>query len=137
VGLTAPTGSRPNASSTCSNLVTGSPNRWFNPACFTLQAPGTFGNAGRNTIPGPGVQNTDIALLKDTRIRENLNIQFRAEVFNVFNHANFAFPAQGIFSSVNTATSPIPTGIVAPNVGQITTTVTSSRQIQLGLKVIF
>jgi len=137
VGLTAPTGSRPNASSTCSNLVTGSPNRWFNPICFTLQAPGTFGNAGRNTIPGPGVQNTDIALLKDTRIRENLNIQFRAEVFNVFNHANFAFPAQGIFSSVNTATSPIPTGIVAPNVGQITTTVNSSRQIQLGLKVIF
>jgi len=81
------------------NLV-GDPNagphtvsRWFNTAAFTQNAILTFGNAGRNIVTGPGFHNLDFSVLKNTRIRENLNLQFRAEFFNIANHPSFALPA--------------------------------------------
>ncbi len=61
-----------------------------------VPAPGTctnvLGNGGRNEIYGPGSVNFDFSLFKDTKIKENLNLQFRAEFFNVFNHSNFQPP---------------------------------------------
>jgi hypothetical protein len=80
------------------NLV-GNPNsgphtvtQWLNPSAFALNAPLTFGNAGRNIVTGPGYNDFDFAMLKNTRVRENVNLQFRAEFFNIFNHPNFALP---------------------------------------------
>ena len=72
---------------------------------------------------------TDLAVLKDTKIREMMNLQFRAEFFNIFNHANFGLPAATVFSSA--------AGVVNSQAGKITTIVGTPRQIQLALKLTF
>jgi hypothetical protein len=66
---------------------------WFNTAAFRPNAVLTFGNAGRNIVVGPGFRNFDFSVLKTTRLRENVNLQFRAEFFNITNHPNFALPS--------------------------------------------
>jgi hypothetical protein len=65
---------------------------YLNPAAFIQPAVGTFGTMQRNSIYGPGFWNLDFAITKDTRITERLNLQLRAEFFNIFNHPNFALP---------------------------------------------
>jgi len=108
-------------------VILGTPNQWFNPAAF-LAPPnnsGFYGNLGRDTLIGPGLATLDFSLLKDTRIRERLNLQFRAEFFNILNRANFNTPNAITFT---------PTG-VSPTAGVITSTSTTSRQIQFGLKL--
>jgi len=70
----------------------------LNPAAFAAPQPGTFGNLGRNTGRGPHFTNVDIAFLKDTKVNERLNLQFRAEMFNVLNHTNFHLPNSDISS---------------------------------------
>jgi hypothetical protein len=110
-------------------VILGTPNQWFNPAAF-LAPPnnsGFFGNLGRDTLIGPGLATWDLAVHKDTRLREKLNLQFRAEFFNILNHANFNTPNAVTFT---------PTG-VSPTAGLITSTATSSRQVQLSLKLLF
>ncbi len=110
-------------------VIIGSPNEWFNPAAF-LQPPnnsGFYGNVGRDTLAGPGLATWDLSFLKDTAIRENLNVQFRAEAFNVLNHANFNTPNAVVFT---------PSG-VSPTAGVITSTSTPSRQVQFGLKLLW
>jgi hypothetical protein len=69
----------------------------------------------------------DISLFKNTRVTERLNLQFRAECFNLLNHANFAAPNAIVFSS----------GTISPTAGLITATASTSRQIQFGLKLTF
>ncbi len=93
-----------------------------------------FGNAGRNSVIGPRLVNFDMSLVKNThiqRISETFNVQFRAEVFNIFNHANFNSPvsSSGCCNTVFNAD-----GSAASGAGQITATATSSRQMQLALK---
>src|SRR5262249_19347278 len=61
---------------------------WFNKAAFATPAPGTFGNAGRNIIIGPGTNIADFSLNKITKITERVSLQFRSEFFNIFNHPN-------------------------------------------------
>ncbi|HEY1948048.1 MAG TPA: carboxypeptidase regulatory-like domain-containing protein [Bryobacteraceae bacterium] len=83
---------------------------WFNPLAFSLPALGTFGNAGRSLVWGPGFFNTDLSVSKRAVIRENIALQFRAEFFNVFNHTQFAgigttFGA-GTFGQVTSARDP-------------------------------
>jgi len=137
------TTTRPNYNIGCTNLVTGNPNQWFNPACFSEPEPGTPGNLGRTSVPGPGLVNLDFSVLKDTRIpkiSEAFDVQFRAEFFNIFNHANFALPTAtlyslGGYSIVNGV--PTSTVNVASTAGQITATATTSRQIQFGMKILF
>jgi hypothetical protein len=97
------------------------PDRWFNTAAFAFSPFGTFGNSGRNTLDGPGFQNFNISLLKTTRLREGLDLQFRAETFNLFNHPNFGLPDNFLGS---------------PTFGQVLTA-GSPRHIQFGLKVLF
>src|SRR5208283_3995883 len=112
----------------------GAVTEWFNPACYSLQTPGTLGNVGRNTIIGPGIAQLDMALVKDTRIQkisEAFHIQFRAEAYNLFNHPQFAQPGNTVFSSIASPTNP--NGVINPTAGQITAIApnSSGRQIQL------
>ncbi len=100
-------------------------NHWLNPAAFSLPAAGTFGNLGRNVFYGPGYAQEDLMLGKVTRIREKATVQFRAEVFNIFNHPNFDVPS----ATFNTSTF----GQVLNTFGR-TFGGGVSRQIQLALK---
>jgi hypothetical protein len=110
------------------NPILGGPNRYFDPTAFSLPAPGYYGTLGRNTLIGPGLIALDLAANKTFRLREGLNLQFRTEVFNSLNHPNFSIPGQRtVFSG---------TGAVG-SAGLITTTRTSSRQLQFGLKLTF
>lgn len=105
------------------------PAQWFNPGAF-LQPPansGFYGNLGRDTLIGPGLATWDVSLLKETRLTERTNLQFRAELFNVLNRANFNTPNTIVFT---------PTG-VSPSAGVVTATTTPSRQIQFGLKLLW
>ena len=95
--------------------------QWFNTAAFAFPAPGTFGNAGRNILEGPGFQNVNASLLKNTRLTERFNLQFRAEAFNLFNHPNFNLPDNFLGS---------------PTFGRITSA-RDPRHIQFGLKLLF
>jgi hypothetical protein len=103
------------------------PNAWFNPNAFVLPTPGTYGNLGRGTLTGPGLTETDIALMKNTHLTERVNMQFRAEFFNLPNHPNLGTPNPIVFSG----------SAFSPTAGLITSTATTSRQIQFGLKLIF
>ncbi len=109
--------------------ILGHVNQWFNPAAFLAppNASGFYGNLGRDTLIGPGLGTWDFSLLKDTPIRERLNLQFRAELFNLLNRANFNTPNAVVFT---------PAG-VSPTAGLITSTSTTSRQIQFGLKLLW
>ena len=62
--------------------------QWFNPSCYEAQAPGYLGNISRNSVPGPGTLGADLSIIKNTKITEKLNMQFRAEAFNFINHFN-------------------------------------------------
>ena len=108
-------------------VVLGNPNQWFNPAAFLVPAPGTYGNLGRGTYEGPGLAEVDLSLLKNTAISERINLQFRAEAFNILNRSNYGTPNAILFSGTS----------VSSSAGLITTTATTPRQIQFGLKLIF
>jgi hypothetical protein len=95
-------GSAPSGSGETSNdrpNLIGNPNNgpkrwdaWFNTAAFAPAAPGTFGNSGRNVIIAPRFNAADFSVLKSTKIAERVNLQFRGELFNIFNHPNFSVP---------------------------------------------
>ena len=103
---------------------------WFNPACYTIEAPGQFGDTGRDTLRGPHFFDTDISLSKETVIREEIRLQFRAELFNIFNHENLGLPNNNVFSA---------SGAANASAGVITSSSpgTTPRQIQLALKLTF
>jgi len=116
---------------TGSQIVTGNINQWINPAAFNLPPIGVLGNLGRDTLVAPGTVDADLSFSKDTKIpeiSENFLLQFRAEIFNFFNHPNFGLPAAGVFTG---------SGAVNATAGLITTTSTTSRQIQFSLRVRF
>jgi hypothetical protein len=116
------------------DAVTGDPDRWFDPTAFVLQPIGTFGNAGRNDLIGPDLKTTDLAFTKVvpwSSLGAGGHLELRVEIFNLFNHVNFGPPSLVAFSGTGTETAPL------PSFGQIRTTVTSARQMQLGLRVVF
>jgi hypothetical protein len=120
-------------------VIAGNPNQWFNPYMFTLGTLGFLGNGGRGMLRGPGLGTVDLSLVKDTAVRflgEKGSVQFRAELFNLLNRANFGMPVGTAFSG-STADVGLWTEKAVGNAGQITTTSTTSRQIQLALKLIF
>ena len=104
------------------------PDRYFDPCAFELPEAGTFGNLGRNTVTGPTFYNVDFTLVKSTPLSERMNLDFRAEFFNLFNHANFGIPIRAVFSSARTHSG---------NEGRITETITPGREIQFGLRLTF
>ena len=102
-------------------------NKWFDPNAFSVPTPGTFGNVTRGSLTGPGLTTLDASLFKTFRITERWKLQFRAETFNLLNHANFGAPNAVVFSGNN----------VSSSAGVITNTATSSRQVQFALKLLF
>ena len=113
------------------NVVAGQPvygpgtrtaDRWFNTAAFAAPAAYTFGDAGRNSVYGPGLQTLDLAIVRDFNLTERAKFQFRGEFFNALNHTNLGTPDR----FVNT-----------PQFGTITQTTTPGRQIQLSARLSF
>jgi len=111
--------------------------QWFDPNAFTAPYPGTFGNAGRDSLNGPGLANLDFSVVKNTSIHERVRTQFRAEYFNILNHTNFTTPNPVVFSNGPTPSKPSAAAALSPTAGIITGTATTSRQLQFGLKFLF
>jgi Carboxypeptidase regulatory-like domain len=116
-------------------VVLGNPNQWFNPNAFIAppSTSGFYGNLGRDTYIGPGLATWDFSVLKNTRIHESLNLQFRAEMFNLLNRANFNTPNLIVFTP---PTASNPTGL-SGTAGAITSTSTTARQVQFALKLLW
>ena len=115
------------------NAVLGRPEQWFNPAAFVLQPAGTFGNTGRGDFIGPNLRTLDLSLAKVSRwsrLGDGGRVELRLEAFNVLNRPNFGPPELRVFSGTE-GQPPIST------FGRISTTVTSSRQVQLGVRIAF
>ncbi len=118
----------------CNSLTNPSdPAHYIKTQCFVAADPLTLGNAGRNILTGPGLVNLDAALFKNShiaRLGEGFNVQLRVEAFNLLNHANFAAPlaTNTLFNQDGTAIG---------NAGALTSTQTPSRQLQIGIKVIW
>jgi hypothetical protein len=93
--------------------------QWFNPAAFTQVPSGTFGNAGRNILRGPGWITFDMSIQRRIDFNSRMNTTFRLDVFNVFNRANFGLPAANI---------------AANNAGVISTLAGDPRVMQLSLR---
>ena len=114
--------------------VLGRVDQWFDPSAFVLQPAGTFGDTGRGDFIGPNLRTLDVALTKRAPFRQlgrDARIEVRVEAFNLLNRANFGPPALVAFAGTTDNEAPLAT------FGRITTTVTSARQIQLGVKVLF
>jgi len=116
---------RPNQ--TC-NPASGSQSlaQFFNLSCFSQPAAGELGNASRTPLSGPDFVNTDFSVIKHFPVTERLRIEFRAELFNLFNHAQFALPGPGSVSDIS-----------VPGAASISSTVGTPRVIQFGLKAAF
>jgi hypothetical protein len=130
-------------------VTSGGPDGYFDPTPFHLP-PGyvagtgdvAIGNVARTNLIAPGQAKLDFVLVKSTAITERLNIQFRTEFFNLFDRANFGLPNGRVFASAAAASGSTPAQPIADNryfadVGRITSTTTSSRQIQFGLRLQF
>lgn len=112
---------RPNVSAD-PNLPSGrTPERWFDTSVFSLPDPFTFRNAGRNIVVGPGYANVDVVFQKDAQVSSRTRIEFRWEIFNLLNRANFNVPNRVAFT---------------PNFGRIFSA-QNPRQMQFGVKVTF
>ena len=116
-------------------VVLGNPNQWFDPAAFIAPPnnSGFYGNLGRDTLIGPGLATWDLSFLKDTAVRENFHVQFRAELFNILNRANFNTPNLIVAVLPPGSNTPQPN----PAAGQVQSTSTTSRQLQFGLKLLW
>jgi hypothetical protein len=101
---------------------TGSTDAWFNAAAFATPAAYTFGNAGRNTVYGPGMQTMDAAMTRSFTVAERVRLEMRAEGYNSLNHSNWGTPNR----FVNT-----------PQFGSITEASTPGREFQLSARLSF
>jgi hypothetical protein len=109
---------------------------YFNPNAFiqptvTVNGTtyGTYGNVARDSLTGPGISEFDFSAIKNTALTERLHLQFRAEFFNILNHANFLTPNEVVYTSATSG--------ISPTAGVVTATSTTSRQIQFGAKLLF
>ena len=100
-----------------------SPAQWFNPAAYATPADFTFGNAGRNSLVGPGTRAADLYLSKQFPIGKRAKLEARLEAFNVFNHPNFGLPDNYVDDG--------------ESAGTITYTSIPMRQLQFGARLSF
>jgi hypothetical protein len=99
-----------------------SKHQWINPSCFYAPAPGELGDAARVPVVGPDFVNTDFSLIKKIVLPRKIDLDFRAEFFNLFNHTQYGMPVQDIN---------------AFGFGALNSTVNNPRLIQLALKLSF
>jgi hypothetical protein len=130
-------------------LSTGDKRYFLNPAAFTVPDPGSFGNLGRWAVHGPSLSQFDLTLHKRFAVAEQKNFEFRAEIYNLFNHANFANPASRLSDALGTGSNQLQPGqaytssAAGSTFGVINSTVTkdvglgTSRQMQLSLRFNF
>ncbi len=112
------------------SIIEGGPGQYFNPSAFIQPLANTYGNAPRNFLQGPGLATTDFSISKKFLFTERFNLQFRAELFNIFNRTNFNNPNPVVFTSATTV-------LPSATAGVITSTSTTSRQVQFGLKLLW
>jgi len=104
---------------------------WINPAAFVVPAPGTFGNAPRDVARGPGAWQIDMGIGKRIPVTERMQLEFRTEFFNIFNHPQYGQPladfsaGPGVFGSIISSVNTGPVGTGTP------------RQIQFALRASF
>ena len=89
LGTASAVGQRPNYTGAPLYLDTGDSTKHLNPAAFARPAPGQLGTLGKGSVRGKPITNIDFSMAKNWRFKERYGFQFRAEFFNVFNHANF------------------------------------------------
>jgi hypothetical protein len=124
-------GLRPNVVSGCNPVLSGSAQSrltgWFNVSCFTVPAAYTLGNESLTdpVLRGPGINNFNVALFKKIPITERFKLEFRSEVFNLFNRVQFGFPNTSVTTAAN------------PTTGYITTQINQPRLIQLALRLVY
>jgi hypothetical protein len=149
----------------CKDQYLRTVQNWYNPECYILPAYGTLGNVPRDSLVGPGLMDLDFSIIKDTKLTERLNMQLRAEFFNIMNHPNFGSPSGAFVNgspisapagqfpvqppTLNPADYEVTGGTVGsltcnmgttcynPNAGRLTYTSVSSRQIQFALRFTF
>ncbi|MGA9885285.1 MAG: carboxypeptidase regulatory-like domain-containing protein [Candidatus Acidiferrales bacterium] len=110
-------------------VILGTPGEWFNPAAFLAPPSGSgfYGNVGRDWLAGPGLATWDFSVEKNIPLHERFNLQFRAELFNLLNRANFNTPNVVVFT---------PSGL-SPTAGKISSTSTDPREVQFALKLLW
>ena len=119
---------RPDQVPGCDPII-GTPERYFDPTCFTIPAPGFLGNQKSRSLRGPTLFVTDWAVAKNVQMTSGRRVELRLETFNVLNRANFSVPTgRTLFQ---------PSGARIGSAGIVTRTVTPSRQVQLGIKYVF
>ena len=111
------------------DLYPRSVNQYFNSAAFLPPAPGTYGNVSRDALTGPGVTQLDFSATRNARLTERLGFQFHVEFFNILNHTNLSTPNEVVYTSATSG--------ISPTAGLVTSTSTTSRQIQFGAKLQF
>jgi len=109
------------------------PDLWFNPLAFAFPGAGFRGNAGRNILEGPNFAVVDLSLVKTQKLAGRTSLQFRVEVFNLFNRANFDIPindpdGSAVFNDQGQRLS---------DTGKIFNTITDAREVQLALRLLF
>jgi carboxypeptidase family protein len=104
-------------------------HHWFNTSCLVPAAPGTLGTANRTPVSGPDFVNTDFSLIKRFLVTERVGLDFRAEIFNLFNHAQFGSPGNDMAQAVG--------GTASSQFGVINSTVNNPRLVQFALKLTF
>ena len=110
-------------------LYPRTPQQYFSAAAFLPPATGTYGNVSRDALTGPGLSEFDFSATRNARLTERLGLQFRAEFFNILNHANLQTPNEVVYTSATSG--------VSPTAGLVSATSTTSRQIQFGAKLQF
>ncbi|MEM7354995.1 MAG: TonB-dependent receptor [Acidobacteriota bacterium] len=129
---------RPDVNPGVTDVIQGGPIQYFNPNAFALQPAGFYGNSQRNGLEGPGLQNWDVSIVKNTPLADGVNLQIRLDVFNLFNHTNFSVPTgPGRIAFLGATPGPGAPGIPNPVAGRIFSTVTPARQLQLAAKLTF
>ena len=124
---------RPNVAGTAFYPVKKTPQQWVLPSAFSTPAAYTFGDAGRNILRGPGLGSCDFSVLRNFRLSEASKVQFRGEIFNIFNRANFDIPQNIVnaasFGQIFNTVQPV-AGLASGGPGE-------PREVQLGLWLIW
>lgn len=124
---------RPNLTGTSFYPARKTPDQYLLPSAFTAPAPYTFGNAGRNILTGPGLSSWDFSVIRKFRFSETKSLEFRSELFNLLNRANFDIPQRDVasasFGKIFNTLRPV-AGIASGGPGE-------PREIQFGLRLIW